>query len=82
MLVSAVDWVEDAFATIEGVASGRVVVFLRNVGCYQEVLAYDLGGDNSSEAARINITAENDSSVAARTNITTDSRCPNNTGVS
>lgn len=81
VLVSTVEWVEDAFGVIEGVASGRVVVFLQNAGCYGEVLAFDLGDDNSSVfiARASNMTTDN-ISVAARTNITLDSGCPENTG--
>lgn len=64
VLVSRVDWVRDVFGTIEG--ADKVVVFLRNAGCYEEILAYDLAGDNVS--------------AAARTNITTNKTCPMNTG--
>jgi hypothetical protein len=55
LIVSKVDWLKDAFGVIEGVPSGRVVIFLPNIGCYKEVLAYDLHSSSACPVARTNI---------------------------
>lgn len=67
LLVSGEEGVQNATGTIQGGESGRVLVYLRNVGCYREVLAYSLDANNTS--------------AAVSANITTDKECVVNTGM-